>query len=160
MEQLPTTAAGTLMLLASTQTQCDVFSDQLIESVKTGEVDPIKVLVQLRAMERISKRVIGEIMENCLSEAANYPEKSFTYYGNQVEKAPVHTEYDYTNCNDPEWIRLNIEFKLAKEAKDKRESFLKAMTRTETTLDKDSGEVIEIYPPNKKVTDGLKISIK
>src|SRR5687768_15208997 len=106
MSDLPNSAIGTLRLFATTQTQVDVFSDQLIESVKNGEVNPIEILVQLKAFEKVSERVIKEIKANVMSEAGKYPGSSFEFHGNKIEKSELGTKYNYDACNDPTYKRL------------------------------------------------------
>jgi len=48
MNDLPITANGVLAMMASTSTEIDVFSDSVIESVKSGNENPIKVLIQFQ----------------------------------------------------------------------------------------------------------------
>jgi hypothetical protein len=158
--ELPNTAIGVLDLFATSRTGVDIFSDQIIESVKNGETNPLKVRVWIKTMEEILERVKKETEEAQLTEANKWSEKKFEYAGAIIEKAPVKTDYDYSICNDGEWNSLNAELESIKAKKAQRESFLKALTRVETIIDKETGEVVEIRPPNKKVKDGLKISIR
>lgn len=143
----------------TTQSQVDAFSDQVIQSVKSGEANPLWVLIQLRALQKASERIIKEIGDNTLTEARLYPGASFEVYGAMVSKVPVRTEYLYDKCSDPELAYLQLVSDRAKEALDKRKEFLKALTKSETIITED-GEKVTINPPEKKQTDGLKITIK
>lgn len=154
------TPVSVINLLASTSVQVDVFTDSVIQSVKQGEENPLKVLIQLKAFERATERIIKEIKENCLTEADKYPGTEFELYGNKIQKGDVKTEYDYSGCNDPELIRLEAAADDAKKKVDARKAFLKALTAPLHTLDKDTGEVITINPAVKKSTPGLKITIR
>ncbi len=157
---LPSTAIDLLRLGATSQAQIDSFSDQLIQSVKNGEANPLEVLVQLKAFEKVSNRVIKETKEEQMKEAEKWAEKEFNQYGATISKAPVKTEYDYGVCQD--YIYLDL-FNKANEANAKlkeRQEFLKALHAPMTVVNDDTGEVSKIYPPAKKQTDGLKISIK
>ncbi len=58
MDNLPSTALGTIRLLTTTQTHVDVFSDGLIQSVKSGEANPLEVLVTLKAFEKVIERTL------------------------------------------------------------------------------------------------------
>lgn len=160
MDQLPQSPTELLTLMASTSTQIDVFSDGVIESVQAGEINPLAVLIQLRAMQKASERILKEIAPNLLTEAAKHPENEFEFMGNKITKAEHGTKYDYSVCNDPVW---NQRIKIANEAKEQlseRETFLKAVKAPFTLLDEGTGEVVTIHPPTKKSTSGLNVSIK
>jgi hypothetical protein len=160
MEQLPQTPTELLTLMASTNTQVDVFSDGVIQSVQAGEINPLTVLVQLRAMEKASGRILKEIHENIMREADKYPGNDFEFMGNKIIKAEHGTKYDYSNCGDPVYNqRLNIA-KQANEQLKERETFLKAVKAPFSLLDEGTGEVATITPPTKKSTSGVNVSLK
>ena len=160
MNELPTTAAGTLNLLANTQTEIDVFSDSVIASVKEGEVSPLKVLIQLRAMERASKRILSMIQENYMNAADLYVEKQFEFLGNLIEKTELGTKYDYTRCGDPVWEQRKAAADSADGLVKEREAFLKALRQPVTIVIEETGEVVKINPPTKTSTSGLKVTIR
>ncbi len=157
---LPTTANGVLGLLASTSTQIDVFSDQVIQSVKQGEESPLKVLIQLKAFERCSERIQKEIKENYMNEADKYPGSQFEFMGNQIQKADTKVEYDYVSTGDPVYRNLLQIFESAKRSLKEREEFLKAVKASFSLLDDSTGEVVVIHPPKVNRSAGLKISIR
>lgn len=159
-DNLPSSAIGTLRLFATTQTQCDVFSDQLIESVKNGETNPIEVLVMLKAIEKVSDRVLKEIRENAVTEAAKHQGTSFEFNGCKIEKAELGTKYNYSICNDPVYTQRQILASDASKRLKEREDFLKALKDPITALDEVTGEVYKIIPPLKTSTTGLKVTIK
>lgn len=160
MNELPTTAIGAARLLPTTQTQIDVFSDQVIESVRQGEANPLEVLVIMKAFEKAADRILKEIRENFVTEAAKYPESSFEFNGVKLEKAEVGTSYDYSACNDPVYQRLfEVSFEANGQLKE-REAFLKAIKRPTTIADEGTGEMITINPPLKKSTASVKVSIR
>lgn len=149
-----------LTLMASTSTQIDVFSDGVIESVKQGEINPLTVLIQLRAMKQASERILKEIHDNIMTEAGKYPTNEFEFAGNKITKSEHGTKYDFSNCGDPVRQRL---FMLAEEANfqlKERENFLKAVKAPFSLLDEGTGEVATITPPTKKSTSGLNVSIR
>lgn len=160
MNQLPESAIGALRMFATTQTQIDVFSDQLIESVKQGEVNPLEVLIQLRAFEKVTKRVLEEIKDELLTASAKYPETRIELYGSVIEKAELGTKYDYSVCNDPVFERLEVDANTSTERMKSRQEFLKALKEPLTFVDEESGEVVRILPPTKKSTTGLKVTIR
>lgn len=158
--ELPSSPSSLLNLLASTSVQVDVFSDGVISSVKNGEVNPLHVLIQLKAMELASERIKKEIRDNSLTEADKYPGTDFDFLGNKIVKGDVKTEYDFTVCGDTIWEELKTQLDTAKSKVDERQAFLKALKTTIKVLDEITGELVEIRPPLKKTTPGLKISIR
>ena len=156
----PESPSSLLNLLASTSVQVDVFSDGVITSVKNGEVNPLHVLIQLKAMELASERIKKEIRENSLTEAEKYPGTDFEFLGNKIIKGDVKTDYDYTVCGDTVWEQLKTDLDTAKTKLDERQAFLKALKSTIKVLDELTGELVEIRPPLKKTVSGLKISIR
>lgn len=160
MELTPSTPTELLMLNPSTQTSIDIFSDGVIESVKGGEINPLTVLIQLRAMQKASERILKEIHPNLMKEADLHPENEFEFMGNKISKAEHGTKYEYSNCGDPIWSTLKAKEMLLKSNITERETFLKAIKTPLETLDKDSGEVVTLRPPTKKSTSGLNVSIK
>lgn len=160
MSYLPETPVSALRMLATTQTEIDRFSDGLIQSVKDGEVNPLEILVMLRAFDKVSKRVLSEIDENYLKEADKYPEKKFELFGASIEKAEVGTSYDYTVCCDPIFEERESSMNAAKTLLDERKEFLKGLKEPMTMIHEPTGEVITIRPPAKKSTSGLKVTIR
>lgn len=160
MENTPQSPRELLTMMASTQTQIDIFSDGVIEAVQGGEINPLAVLIQLKAMEKAAERILKEIKPSLLKEAELYPEKEFHFNGNKITKAEHGTKYDYSSCGDPVYQQL---FDNAFESNGKlkeRETFLKALTKPTTIVDDESGEVITIKPPTKTSTSGLNVSIR
>lgn len=160
MSDLPETPISALRMLATTQTEIDRFSDGLIRSVKDGEVNPLEILVMLRAFDKVSKRVLSEIDENYLKEADKYPEKKFELFGASIEKAEVGTSYDYTVCCDPIFEERESSMNAAKTLLDERKEFLKALKEPMTIIHEATAEVVTIRPPAKKSTSGLKVTIR
>lgn len=160
MSNLPTSAIGVLDLFSTSRTGIDIFSDQVIEAVHNGEVNPLQVRVWIKTMEEIIERVKKETGANQLREADKWAESKFEYLGATIEKADVKTEYDYVSCGDTVFERLEVDFNTAKQRLDDRKAFLKTLKVPLPVIDEDSGEVVTIKPPVKKSTPGLKVSIK
>lgn len=160
MEQLPQTATEYLTLGPSTQTSIDVFSDGVIESVQSGEINPLTVLIQLRAIQKASERILKEIHPNLMREADNYPGNEFEFAGNKVTKTEHGTRYDYSNCGDPIYYQRFAILQEAQKQLKEREEFLKAVKANFSLLDEGTGEVSIIQPPTKKSTSGLNVSIR
>lgn len=157
---LPETPVQLLTLMANTSTQIDVFSDGIIQAVKGGEINPLAVLVQLRAMAQASERILKEIDHEIMSEAGKYPGSTFEYMGNKITKAEHGTKYDYSVCNDPVFNDLLKEQESIAAKVKARQERLKAQTTPETIIDPTSGEIFIINPPIKRSKSGLNVSIR
>lgn len=153
---------GALRSLATTQTQIDVFSDGLIQSVKSGEVSPLEVLIQLRAFEKVSDRVLKEIRENILTAAEKYEGNSFEMFGAKLEKSEAGTKYDYAAAGDPIWERLDADANSAIERRKLRETFLRTITAemVVNVADPETGEEVRLKPVPKTSTSIIKVSIR
>lgn len=159
-QELPSSAIGVVKQFATTQTQVDVMSDQIIQSVKEGEASALDIQVALKAFEKVSKRVLSEIENEILNEAERYPEKTFDYLGNKLTKTEVGVKYDYSICADPIHDRLDAAFNKAKADLDERRKFLQSLKSPLKTIDEETGEMIEIKPPLKTSTSTVTVSIK
>lgn len=149
-----------LSLMASTSVQIDFFSDSIIQSVKEGEVNPLDVCIQLKAMELATDRIRKEIHENLMNEVNKFPEKEFEWRGNKISKAEHGTKYDYSKCGDPDLtIYLESKEKIDMGIKD-RETFLKALKEPIEVLHSLTGEVHLLTPPTKKSKSGINVSIR
>lgn len=147
-------------MLPTTQTQIDLFSDSVIESVRQGETNPLEVLVILKAFEKAADRILKEVRDNFVNEADKYPEKSFEFNGVKMEKAEVGTKYNYSICGDPIYNqRFQIKEEADKQVKE-REEFLKALKEPMTFVDESTGEVVKIIPPSKTSTTSVKVTIR
>lgn len=157
MNTLPETAAGTLALMPSTAVEVAKFSKHLIEAVRSGDVNPLQLIVQLHALTKVYEEVREEIEENVLREAEKFPERIIERYGARIEKSEVGTKYNYETSKDIEWEQLNSEFKTIDRKRKEREEFLRALKEPMTAVNEETGEVYRIAPPFKTSKAGFKI---
>jgi hypothetical protein len=160
MNELPSTAYGVMRLLPDTKTGVQTFSNQLIQAVRNGEVNPLQVKAMFKVMVMVGEIVNEATKANQLTEAEKYPEKKFNAFGFEIEKSENGTKYDYLSCGDPIYEQRHAIAESAKAHLDERAQFLKALKEPLTVIDDESGEVATIQPPIKKSTTGLKFSLK
>jgi hypothetical protein len=160
MNGLPTSAYGVMKLLPDTKEGVAIFSRQLINAVHNGEVNALQIKALFKILEKVAEKFDEGTKENQLKEAARYPEKKFTAFGFEVEKAEVGTKYDYSICGDVVWEQRQAALNAAKSLLDERTEFLKSLREPLTVVVEDSGEVITVRPPLKKSSEGLKFSMK
>ena len=148
---------GVMRLMPSKATEVATFSKQLIQSVKSGDANPLEVLVMLRSLELVSELVREEIEGNVLTEAEKNPEKKFNAFGAIVERCEVGTKYNYATSKDTVYERLQVDADTAKRKLDERTAFLRGLKEPMTVVDEMTGEIVTITPPLKKSKSGVKV---
>jgi hypothetical protein len=159
-DNLPTSAMGVMRLLPDSKTGIERFSMQLINAVKSGEVNPLQLKALFKALEKVAEIVDGVTKPNQMKEASMYAEKKFNAFGFEIEKTEVGTKYDYLSCGDPVYEQRHAILESAKRQLDERVVFLKSLKEPMTLVDEGSGEVVTVRPPVKTSTEGLKFSLK
>jgi len=149
-----------LHLNPSTSSEIQFFASSIIEEVKGGTESPLRVLIQLRAIEKASKQILEGIKDEIVTAAEKYPTKDFELWGNKLEKSEVGISYDFSVCQDPTYERLEVDFNTAKERLDERKEFLKRIKVPTPVGDVVTGELVTIHPPQRTSTTGVKVTIK
>jgi len=158
MEALTTT--NILSLFQTDKAQRFSFVRDVITRILAGDADPIKVHLQLKAMQEI----IGEITSDpqyrdaLLDESAKYG-KTFERYNGKFSIKETGTRYDYSQCGDSELADL-YEKKTELDAKIKtREAFIKMLPVEGIDIVTEDGELRKIYPPAKSSTTSVTVSL-
>lgn len=117
------------------------------EMFLSGEIDPLKLRVELKPIENAIKAILDDedVKAAVLNAAAKYPEKEFSVYGAKISKGATAT-YDYSH--DFKWKEIERK-------KKEREAFLK--NATPGLFDTEDGT--EVIPAIKKSTEFIKISL-
>ena len=109
--------------------------DKIVTAVDNGEIDALKVIGNLTALEKVAATAKKAIMPYAVNQAERWGEKSFTTFGAKFEVAEAGVKYDYSE--DEKWQKL-IAKKEELDAKIKaREVELKKLGRcskTSTTI--------------------------
>lgn len=163
MEQLEISATGILSLFDTTKEQRSSFVNDLIEKVKDGTVNPLKVHCQIKAMEEIIKSVNDdpEYKSVVLDEAEKFGKKSFEFGNAKFQVKEVGVKYDFTMCGDPDWEQMNAQQESLKEKKKAKETELKALPAGgRSVVNESTGEVYKIFPPSKLSTTSVAVTLK
>ena len=160
MSDLPTSAMGVMRLLPDSKKGIEVFSMQLINAVKQGEVNALQLKSLFKIIEQVSEIVDKATKQNQLKEAELYPEKKINLFGFEIEKKDVGTKYDYLACGDPVYEQRHAILESAKRQLEERALFLKSLKENLTICDEGSGEVVTVRPPVKTSATGLKFTMK
>ena len=148
-----------LSLFETTKAERQDFAQSVVNGLKEGLSDPLKVHLQVKCMEDLIKQITShpDYKDLTLDEAAKYG-KSFEHYNAKFEIKEMGVKYDYSNCGDPIYNQLAEELaELEKKVKD-RQAFLKAVQPGTELLIED--EVIILYPPIKTSTTSITVNLK
>ena len=148
-----------LSLFETTKAERQDFAQSVVNGLKEGLSDPLKVHLQVKCMEDLIKQITShpDYKDLTLDEAAKYG-KSFEHYNAKFEIKEMGVKYDYSNCGDPIYNQLAEELaELEKKVKN-RQAFLKAVQPGTELLIED--EVIVLYPPIKTSTTSITVNLK
>jgi hypothetical protein len=151
MNELTTT--GILSLLDTTKVERASFVIDLVDRLKDGLADPIKVHLQVKKMEDLLTRIKenNEYRDLVMEEAVKYGKK-FEMYGGAFDIRSGASRYDFSN--DAEHAELKEKLK-------QRETFLKGIPATGIETVTNEGEVVTIYPPLKTpAADIIAVTLK
>lgn len=152
------TPTSLLAIMPNTKSEINNFSDMLLTAINNGEINPLKIQVQLKAIESVIKKVNeSEAYKYAIRESAEkYGAKSFEAFGAKVELAEVGTKYDFSNCNHLEYNDICEKIKALETDKKSLEMTLKTIKQPTPFVI--YGEAVEVNPPTKSSTSSIKIT--
>ena len=129
------------------------------DSIMSGDQDPLKVAVHLKALEElISKlRKDDQIQDYTLEQALKEDGKTFNIYGAEIQIREMGAKYDYSNCNDSLLDGLYNQMTILKKQIKDQETMLKTMKEDKPLISPD-GEIL--HPPMKRSKTGIAITLK
>ena len=131
--------------------------ESICHDVAEGNVDPLKQLIVLKALDNAIDEIKKNIMSVGIEEVRKYG-KEVSMNGFKISIVNAGVNYDYSVCNHPAYNELAEKAKLLKEEMKEIEKFLKALKHPIEMLDKETGEVYTIYPPVVSSTETLKFT--
>lgn len=136
----------------------------LIEQLDTGEVNALELLRTFKLVEKLQEMVKEKMISSAVAQLSRYPEKEVDLYGVTFEKMEGGVTYNFEGCNDEVYSAIQSQKEILKKEEDKRVKFLKSIDGSINIehVDESSGEVTAktIYPPVKKSTSTLKVTLK
>lgn len=157
------TTTSIMALFETTKEQRQSFVSDIIQKVEDGDIDPLKIQVQLKCAEDIIKQVTGnDRYKNLLVESAQtYGSKSFEAFNAKMEIKETGVKYDFSNCGDVVLDRLTQQQESTDKAVKDRQTFLKTIpVKGLVVTDDETGETFTVYPPAKSSTTNVAISLK
>jgi hypothetical protein len=161
MNELTTTSL--LALFETNKEERQSFALSVISEIESGNIDPLKVHLQVKCMEDIIKLLNSNTIykSSVLESAQKYGQKSFDYMNSKIEIKETGVKYDYSQCGDVILDKLNWQAEnLAKDIK-ARETILKAVSEKGMIMtDTETGESFTVYPPSKSSTTSIAVTLK
>lgn len=136
-------------------------ADELVERV-LEEGTPLKVAEGLSAIESFIKEVKEDkrFKDYVREETSKYPKGFVSNSGAKIKCFEAGVKYDFTQCGDIAWEKMDAEMKGLKDRITEREEFLKTVPIEGMALVNESdGEVYRIYPPSKTSSSSYKITL-
>lgn len=149
---------GILALFETTKEQRKNFVDEIIDKIKEGEIDPIKVHSQVKSLEDIGKQITSnkEYIRHLVDYAEKYGTKSFSAFNAKFEVREVGVKYDYSQTGDVVLFDLQKKLDELTDSVKERQKFLQTVPENGIILTIEStGETFTVYPPSKSSTTNL-----
>jgi hypothetical protein len=146
------------------------FATMIVDAMDAGNVDPLKLHLQLKSMEKVFSfltdvkeggETAAKYRDMVLEAAQTYGQKKFDFHNSVVEIKEVGTKYTYDQCNDPVLVRLEAAAKQAAEDLKNRQKMLQTLKPAGIEMiDTETGESFTAYPPAKSSTTSVQVTIK
>jgi hypothetical protein len=157
------TTTSLLALFETDKSQRQDFAMRVVDALENGQVDPLKVHLQVKCMEDIIKQInANSIYKSRVLEAAQaYGEKTFQFNNAKIEIKETGVKYDFSKCEDPILDDLLAKQEaLDKEVKSRQEMLKTVSEKGLIITDPGSGETFTVYPPAKSSTTNVAVTLK
>jgi hypothetical protein len=136
-----------------------VDASEVVRQLQDDEINALDVKIALKQME-VSIDMVKKVADKMAAdEAAKYGQKSFDYKGARIELAELGTKYDFSPCGYPPLQRIESSITEYSEQAKAAQAWLKSIKGKTEYVDPETGEVCEVYPPIKRSTTGIKITL-
>jgi len=160
-------ALSVLSIFDTSKAQRVSFATDVINRIKEGLISPLKAHIQIKAMEDMLSNLTdrktatgAEYMQLVLEEAYKVGNK-FELYNTAFQIKETGVKYDYSKCGHPEWNQLKSEMIKLEERLKTCELFLKTIPAAGMEImDRETGELVTVYPPSKTSTTSVAVSMK
>jgi hypothetical protein len=151
-----------LSLFDTTKAERQTFISDVLAKLDEGIIDPLKVHLQVKAMESIIEGLTkSETYKSFVLDAAqNHGSKSFEFGNASIQIKEAGTKYDYSLCGDLVYERLEKEAQEATEKLKARQKFLQTINGFIALLDEETGQVFNCYPPSKSSSTTVSVTLK
>ena len=121
-----------------------------------GEI--VKTLAIATKYQLLFSEIEKNLSKNGVNELLKYDGSKTNAFRVELQVAEVGTRYDFSA--NRKWNDLNEEINSLKEKQKELEAFCKALKSKTITVDEETGESFEFFPPAKSSTTSIKKTIK
>jgi hypothetical protein len=132
----------------------------LLNDIDEGFMHPLQVAAQFKFIEDVITNVKEELRQRVVAEQSKYGKERMTFHGATFDVKEAGVKYDYSHCECTIWNDINQQIEVLTEQRKEREAFLKTLKERFTYIDESTGEIITLYPPQKKSTTTYAITWK
>jgi hypothetical protein len=145
---------------ALTKAGANTMAQNFINALENGLVQPLELAIAFKILDVAQKQVADKLKEHALAEAGKY-EKTFSYLGNEITLSDnLGVKYDYSNCGHREYDEVLRQLEPLLKRKAEIEKELQAMKSKRTELNTETGEYYDVFPPVRKSSTNIVISLK
>lgn len=123
--------------------------------ITSSKFDLLKVYIELKRYENYLSEVMEQIKPLAIELAQKHDEQTFSYEHAKVN-LQHRTTYDYSS--DDKWMSLKESLKTSQTTIKEHEEILKKLTDVTEVVDEETGELYQIFPPEKKESAMLVVS--
>ena len=132
----------------------------LLKDLDEGHFSPLHIAAQLKFIEDVITNIKEEVRQRVVAEKDKYGKDAMTYHGATFDIKEAGVKYDYSHCEDDIWNDLDKQIQALTELRKEREAFLKTLKERFTYVDESTGEIVTLYPAQKKSTTTYAITWK
>ena len=127
--------------------EIEKLSSMIAAGVKAGIQEPLDLVVKIEFLKKALDQAKKEILDDCIDEASKYEKDGASIRGVKIQVKEAGVKYNYSNTDL--WNETNREIEDNKQVLKDLESRLKTVKGTETIVQPETGEVIELNQPVK-----------
>jgi len=133
---------------------------QMAESfmANADAIDTVKLAAQLAKFTLLSAEMDKHLKEHLFADLRKHKDGKLSAFGVDFSEMEGGVKYDYSETET--WCKLQFEIDRLKEKQKEVEAFCKALKSKTSTLDEETGELMDFYPPSKTSTTTIKKVIK
>ncbi len=127
------------------------------EILDNENYDLLKVFIEFKRYEAYLKTMMNSIKTATLKKAKTTKKDDFEFANVKISVSK-YRKFDFSNDN--QWSNINYEFEYLKKIRKERETLLKSITtESEQIVNKETGEVEEVFAPKVSYKEVLKITL-
>ena len=134
------------------------YADTLVATYTESGYDTLHLLAEAAKLELLAARIKEQAKVASLPDVSQYSKQGITKLGVSMVVKEVGVSYDYSA--DPLWVALKaLETSATQDRKDHEEYLKRLPACGKPTIDPTTGELYRAYPPLRKASDGVVLTI-